>query len=375
MRAITIEPGRPDSAALEEMPEPAPDEGALLVDGVALGICGTDAEIVDGDYGWAPPGSGAADPRPRVARPGAARRRRAAASPPATWSSASSAGPTRCRARRARTGEWDFCRNGQYTERGIKELDGYGSRALADRARLRRQARSRRSADLGVLLEPTTRRRQGVGPDRADRRARVVRRRERVLVTGAGPIGLLAALMGVQRGLEVHVLDRVDRRARSRSSSRDLGATYHTGRRDGRSSRAPDIVIEAPARPAGRLDAMAAHRARRHRLPDRHLVGRRAGSQLDAGALNRTLVLENDVVFGSVNANRRHYEPAAEALAAADRAWLERLITRRVPLDRWRDALRRGPRRHQGRRRAGLRLASRERAPVRGRRHAHDRAK
>ena len=69
--------------------------------------------------------------------------------------------------------------------------------------------------------------------------------------------------------------------------------------------------------------------------------------------LNRDIVLENDVVFGSVNANRRHYEAAAAALAAADRAWLERLITRRVPLDRWRDALTRQRRRHQGRRRAG----------------------
>jgi threonine dehydrogenase-like Zn-dependent dehydrogenase len=59
----------------------------------------------------------------------------------------------------------------------------------------------------------------------------------------------------------------------------------------------------------------------------------------DAGILNRDIVLENDVVFGSVNANRRHYEAAAAALAAADRAWLERLITRRVPLDAWRDAL------------------------------------
>ncbi len=56
--------------------------------------------------------------------------------------------------------------------------------------------------------------------------------------------------------------------------------------------------------------------------------------ELDAGVLNRDIVLENDVVFGSVNANRRHYEAAAAALAAADRAWLERLITRRVPLGR-----------------------------------------
>jgi threonine dehydrogenase-like Zn-dependent dehydrogenase len=38
-------------------------------------------------------------------------------------------------------------------------------------------------------------------------------------------------------------------------------------------------------------------------------------------------------VIGSVNAARRHYEQAADVLARADRAWLERLITRRVPLD------------------------------------------
>ncbi len=53
------------------------------------------------------------------------------------------------------------------------------------------------------------------------------------------------------------------------------------------------------------------------------------------------MVLGNDVVFGSVNANRRHYEAAAAALAQADRNWLERLITRRVPVERWSDALER----------------------------------
>ena len=59
---------------------------------------------------------------------------------------------------------------------------------------------------------------------------------------------------------------------------------------------------------------------------------------VDAGAINRELVLDNDVVFGSVNANRTHYEMAAAALARADRGWLNRLITRRVPLDHWREA-------------------------------------
>lgn len=64
---------------------------------------------------------------------------------------------------------------------------------------------------------------------------------------------------------------------------------------------------------------------------------------IDAGMLNRRLVLENDVVFGSVNANRRHYEAGAKALADADRQWLARLVTRRVPLAKWHEAYERQP--------------------------------
>jgi len=65
--------------------------------------------------------------------------------------------------------------------------------------------------------------------------------------------------------------------------------------------------------------------------------------EIDLGLLNRKTVLDNDVMFGAVNANRRHYEMGEQALARADTAWLERLITRRVPLARWREALEHRP--------------------------------
>ena len=57
--------------------------------------------------------------------------------------------------------------------------------------------------------------------------------------------------------------------------------------------------------------------------------------RVDAGALNREVVLENDVVVGSVNANLRHYDQAAKALAAADLDWLDGLVSRRVPLEKY----------------------------------------
>jgi hypothetical protein len=61
----------------------------------------------------------------------------------------------------------------------------------------------------------------------------------------------------------------------------------------------------------------------------------------DVGAFNRTVVLENHTMFGSVSANRLHYQRAAEVLAHADQDWLSRLITRRTSLERWREAFHR----------------------------------
>ena len=70
-----------------------------------------------------------------------------------------------------------------------------------------------------------------------------------------------------------------------------------------------------------------------------------AGERLpfDLGGFNRKSVLGNIVTFGTVNANRSHYELGARALAAADRQWLSRLITRRVPLEKWQEAFQRLP--------------------------------
>ena len=54
-------------------------------------------------------------------------------------------------------------------------------------------------------------------------------------------------------------------------------------------------------------------------------------------------MLDNNTVFGTVNANRLHYQMAAEALRKADKAWLEAIITRREPVAQWTRALQRQP--------------------------------
>jgi threonine dehydrogenase-like Zn-dependent dehydrogenase len=333
MRAITLDPGTPDSGALEEVPEPQPGEGAILVDGIALGICGTDAEIVRGEYGEAPPG------QKRLIL-GHESLGRVAAAPEGSGFAPGDllAGivrrpdPVPCPSCAA--GEWDFCRNGRYTERGIKGLHGFGS----ERWRIEPEFAVRIDSALGllgVLMEPTS-----IVAKAWEQIDRVLKRATigpyRVLVTGAGPIGLLAALLARQRGYELHVLDRATDGPKP-ELVRNLGAQYHTGGvRE--IEPAPDIIIEATGVSQVVIDAMS-HTAANGIVC---LTGISSGGHditLDAGVLNRTIVLENDLVFGSVNANRRHYEAAADALAKADRVWLERLITRRVPLEQWRDAL------------------------------------
>lgn len=339
MRAITVAPKTPDSVRLDEVAEPPASEGSVLVQAVALGVCGTDIEILNGEHGAAPHGAErlilgheslgrvleapeGGDLRAGEMVVGIVRR----------------PDPVPCAA--CAGGEWDMCLNGRYTEHGIKSADGFG----AERYRLRPEEAVKVDPALGlnaVLLEPAS-----VLAKAWDHIERIGHRTRtwapgRVLVTGAGPVGLLAALMARQRGLELHVFDRATDGPKP-DLVRDLGGTYHSGGVEDLAELAPDIVLECTGAPEVVLAVMA--------ISGRNgvvcLTGLSPGGRLldlDAGALNRTMVLQNDVVFGSVNANRAHYELAAEALARADPAWLGRMISRRVPLARWREAFERRP--------------------------------
>jgi threonine dehydrogenase-like Zn-dependent dehydrogenase len=237
-------------------------------------------------------------------------------------------------------GEFDFCRNGRYTERGIKERHGYGSERWTVEAEYAVKL-DPALEPVGMLMEPAS-----ILAKAWDQIERIGSRAffapERVLVTGAGPIGLLAALLGAQRGLEVHVIDRMTDGPKPDLVAA-LGAQYHSTDVESvaRELRA-DIIVEATGAPEVVFDVMEYNAA----FGVVCLTGvspRGRNLTIDVGALNRDLVLENDVVFGSVNANLGHYALAAEALARAHRGWLERMISRRVPLEDFEQALERRP--------------------------------
>ncbi len=333
MKALSVIPLRAGSAALVDVDEPPASDGPILVETLAVGICGTDIEILSGAYGWSPPGR----ERLVLGHESLGRVLEAPAGAPVTVGDlvvgiVRRPDPVPCA--NCAVMEWDFCRNGQYTERGIKEHDGY----LSERYRITPDFVVKVDARLGllgVLLEPTSVvAKAWEEVERVGGRAHWSPRT--VLVTGAGPIGLLAALLGVQRSLDVHVLDRMSEGVKP-ELVRSLGATYHSGA-VGDIGFQPDVIIECTGVSSVILDAMTNVGVGGVMC----LTGVSSGGHqinFDEGAMNRNMVLENVAVVGSVNANRRHYEAAAAALAAADRDWLSRLITRRVALEDWADAL------------------------------------
>ena len=337
MKAITVVPGKANSTSLEDFAAPTPDEGSVLVDTIAVGICGTDLEIAGGEYGWAPLGH----ERLVLGHESIGRVREAPAG------SGFAEGdyvvgivrrpdPVPCY--NCAVGEWDFCRNGQYTEHGIKSLDGF----------MRQQYRAEPDAlvkvdsalgELGVLLEPTS-----VVAKAWEQAERVANRAtwhpKVAVVTGAGPIGLLAALIGVQKGLAVHVFDQMTDGLKP-DLVREIGATYHTGPIE-QSVTDPDVIIECTGVASLVFDAIE------HIgsggvvcLTGVSSIGRELS--IDAGMVNRSMVLANEGIVGSVNANRRHYEDAATALATANVEWLSKLVTRKVPIDDFAQAFERQP--------------------------------
>jgi threonine dehydrogenase-like Zn-dependent dehydrogenase len=323
MKAITVEPKRPGSASLADIPEPDLRDGSMLVEAVAVGVCGTDVEIVEGKYGWAPPGKTRLvlghESLGRVVDPGPS-----TGFKPGDLVAGIVRRPDPVPCPNCAVGEWDMCRNGQYTERGIKEIDGF----MSERWRIEPEYALKVDSTLGllgVLLEPTT------VVTKAWEQVMAVGQRafwepRRVLITGAGPIGLLAALVAKQRGLEIHVLDRVASGLKP-DLVRALGATYHSGSVADLGFE-PDVIVECTGVGQVILDSMRAI------APGGVLCLTGVGSggrtsEIPAADAASNMVLRNTVVVGSVNANKRHWYKAGEALARADRAWLSRLVTRR----------------------------------------------
>jgi threonine dehydrogenase-like Zn-dependent dehydrogenase len=336
MKAITVEPKQPGTACFEDIPEPDAREGSVLVEAVAVGVCGTDVEIVEGKYGWAPPDAKRLvlghESLGRVIDPG----------PTSSLKKGDLVvgivrrpDPVPCP--NCAVGEWDMCRNGQYTERGIKQIHGF----MSERWRIEPEYVIKIDPSLGILgalLEPTT-----VVVKALEQVLAVGQRSfwepKTVLVTGAGPIGLLAAAVACLGRTEVHVLDRVDTGLKP-ELVRALGATYHSGSVLDLGFE-PDVIVECTG--AGPVIAGATQKIGAGGIICLTGIGSGGFVNRAVGDVAAAVVLKNNVLVGSVNANKRHWYKASERLARLDRKWLSRLITRREKPENFKQALERKP--------------------------------
>ena len=326
MQALTITPGQKDSLELRDFAEPDAGAGSVLVEVLAVGLCATDREVIAAEFGRAPEGH-------KHLVMGHENLGRVIEAPEDSGLAAGDlvVGIVRrpcaenCRACAA--GEWDMCLTGTYTEHGIEGLDGFA------RERWRGEPEDMVKLDpalerVGVLLEPATilakawEQIERIG-------SRAYFRPGVVAVTGAGPVGLLAAMFGIQRGLEVHIFDLEDDGPKA-ALAKELGAVFHTDTLAD-SGILADIIVECTGAPAVIREVLK-HGAKNSVTCLTGVSEAGGEAPVDLGALNLGLVMDNRVVFGTVNANRRHYLKAAAALAKADTAWLDKMITRRVPL-------------------------------------------
>jgi threonine dehydrogenase-like Zn-dependent dehydrogenase len=331
MQALVTRPGEAHSTHVEDVATVEAREGELLVRTLEVGVCGTDREISEGLFGVAPKNEQSLvlghEALAVVERDGHGFTR----GDLVTATVRRSCG--RCIA--CGQGSPDSCLTGDYHERGITRLHGYARELVAeDPTQLIAIPKS--LGRLGVLAEPTS------ICERALRHARAIGGRQpwqlqRALVIGAGAIGLVTTYLLRLAGIEVWTASLEDTSELVEQSGSRYVSTKDTELSELGSF---DLVVEA----AGDAQLMARSLGLLRRSGVACLLGidpRRQKVEIDGRVLGVDVILENRVLFGSVNAHRQDWLAAVEALDRARERWpeaLERFVAFRVPLDRFQEA-------------------------------------
>lgn len=347
MRAIVVHPPVP-GAQLTEVDPPPLGPGAVRVRVLECGVCGTDHDIVDGKYGTAPAGTsylilGHENLGEVIEVADGVK-----GFPPGTLVVATvRRGCGRCRFCRANRS--DFCETGLFTERGIAGAPGYMAEEYVDVPNylVRIPEALRRVA---VLLEPLS-----VVEKAVDQGERVLDRKEptpgesrrsapSALVAGTGAIGMLAAWVLLVRGYSVTAIDRHGEETAAARLLARVGATHANvaagmGVLEGRRF---DLVVEATGSVA--LDFSLIDRLGPNGVLVLTGIPDAAGpaTPLAGGALLRDVVLGNQAIVGSVNANRTYFEAGLGDLAEFEKRWpvaVGQMISSRRPIEEYAQVL------------------------------------
>jgi glucose 1-dehydrogenase len=326
----------------------APSDVRLRV--LEVGVCGTDREICHFDFGTPPAGSDylvlGHECVAQVVEVGPAVRDVAAGDlvVPAVRRPCPHDACSPCR-----TGRQDYCHTGDFVEHGIKGRHGFLVEEVVEDARyLHRVPPELR--EVAVLVEPLTIAEKALAQVRQVRERLGDRAGRTALVSGAGPVGLLSAMVLAAAGFETHVWSLESESDPKAGLITSLGIGYACASRAsleqvGARLGNVDVLFEATGAPPVTFQALAAL-GHNGVLVLLGLPGRPSALEVDAAALVRTLVLRNQVVIGTINAGDDAFEAAIRDLAGFEARWPgapRRLITDRFPLDAHDEVLRGEP--------------------------------
>jgi threonine dehydrogenase-like Zn-dependent dehydrogenase len=340
VQALVTQPGVPHSARVADLPAVVAGPGEVLLRVLEVGVCGTDREIVHGLFGVPPAGRASLVLGHEVLAVVACAGRGFGQGDLVTATVRRSC--AHCIA--CAEGAPDSCLTGDYSERGITRLDGFARELVAeDPSQLVTIPSS--LGRLGVLAEPTS------ICTRALRHVRAIGGRQpwllqRALVLGAGSVGSLATFLLRLAGVEVWVASLEPPDDPRAGAIAACGARYAWIADGGLAALREetggfDLVIEAAGDAQLMADALALVR-RSGIVCLLGIDGRDQPVAVDGRVLGVDMILENRVVFGSVNAHRSDWLDGVVALDRVRESWpgaLEALVSRRVPLDRFEEAL------------------------------------
>jgi threonine dehydrogenase-like Zn-dependent dehydrogenase len=341
MRAVAVFPDRRDIRVIDVAEPPPPTGHQVLLRVLEVGICGTDRDIAAFEYGDPPTGADhlilgheavaevlqlgenvttvrAGDlVIPTVRRP---------------------CGEAGCRA--CQVARQDFCTTGEFTERGIKQAHGYLTELVVeDEHNLITVPPP--LADVAALVEPISIAAKAAEQAQAvQQRLPWEREKARILVLGAGPIGMLGAVAMTVTGFETIVYSREPADSPRADKVRELGATYLSTEQasvDKISSVVGpiDVIYEAVGVPAvafGAIEALAPNGL----LILTGIPAPAGPAPLPLDRIMKNLVLNNQAIVGTVNAGRSAFTLAVQKLEQAMYVVphsVHAIITKRVPLD------------------------------------------
>ncbi|MEX2272090.1 MAG: glucose 1-dehydrogenase [Vicinamibacterales bacterium] len=336
MKAIVVRPGEKDSIHMRDMPDPQMSDDHVAVRMLRVGLCGTDAEINHGLYGQPPVGEEflilghenlgtVADVGRNVTgfKPGdlvVATVRRPCGECP------------NCDA-----GENDCCISGKYEERGIMRRHGFMAEYYVELPQFLNKLPPV-VEPFAVLLEPMSVVEKGIDHAYLLQRRLTTWKPKTAVVLGGGPVGLLAAAALRARGLRTVVVGREPASDMRAQIAGQLGAEYLSVEKSTildipAQIGPPDLVLEATGSARVVFDAMEIL-APNGVLCLLSVTGGGTMSEEPIERINQLLVLGNQVVFGSVNANPRHFARGVEDFVTIEENWpgaMNRLLTNRIP--------------------------------------------